>query len=120
MEKEPEEKPEEIIELTLNTIKTVANEPLKSDLILVMSVISTKAFSKEMLKKYVRREMLMKSALYQEWIAEEKQEASIKRLKQDITEILIEKFDYVTKKTSISKFETKRIRDKSCFQLFQY
>jgi len=63
MEKEPEEKPEEIIELTLNTIKTVANEPLKSDLILVMSVISTKAFSKEMLKKYVRREMLMKSAL---------------------------------------------------------
>jgi len=120
MEKEPEEKPEEIIELTLNTIKTVANEPLKSDLILVMSVISTKAFSKEMLKKYIRREMLMKSALHQEWIAEEKQEASIKRLKQDITEILIEKFDYVTKKTSISKFETKRIRDKSCFQLFQY
>src|SRR6056297_2823163 len=101
MEKDPGETPEEIIELTMNTINTVEDEPLKSDLISVMSVISSKAFSKEMLKKYVRREMLMKSALYQEWIAEEREEAAkkadIKRLKQDIAEILIEKFDYVTK-----------------------
>jgi len=62
-----------------------------------MSVISSKEFSKEMLKKYVRREMLMKSALYQEWIAEEREEASINRLKIVIAELLIEKFDYVTK-----------------------
>src|SRR6056297_2751724 len=89
-------------ELTINTINTVEDEPLKSDLISVMSVISSKAFSKEMLKKYVRREMLMKSALYQEWIAEEREEAAkkadIKRLRTVITELLIEKFDYVTKK----------------------
>ena len=43
----------------------------------------------------------MKSALYQEWIAEEREEAAkeadIKRLRIVITEILIEKFDYVTK-----------------------
>jgi predicted transposase YdaD len=101
MEKDPEETPEEIIELTINNINTVEDEPLKSDLISVMSVISSKEFSKEMLKKYVRREMLMKSALYQEWIAEEREEAAkeadIKRLKQDISEILIEKFDYITK-----------------------
>jgi predicted transposase YdaD len=97
MEKGPEETPEEIIELTINTINTVEDEPLKSDLISVMSVISSREFSKEMLKKYVRREMLMKSALYQEWIAEEREEAAIKRLKQDISEILIEKFDYITK-----------------------
>ena len=101
MEKDPEETPEEIIELTINTINTVEDEPLKSDLISVMSVISSKEFSKEMLKKYVRREMLMKSALYQEWIAEEREEAAkeadIKRLRIVITEILIEKFDYVTK-----------------------
>src|SRR6056297_1736280 len=84
-------------ELTINTINTVEDEPLKSDLISVMSVISSKEFSKEMLKKYVRREMLMKSALYQEWIAEEREEASIKRLRIVITELLIEKFDYVTK-----------------------
>src|SRR6056297_800527 len=101
MEKDPGETPEEIIELTINTINTVEDEPLKSDLISVMSVISSKEFSKEMLKKYVRREMLMKSALYQEWIAEEREEAAkeaiIRNLRIVITELLIEKFDYVTK-----------------------
>ena len=110
MEKDPEESPEEIIELTINTINTVEDEPLKSDLISVMSVISSKEFSKEMLKKYVRREMLMKSALYQEWIAEEFDYVT-KEIKEKLNtindeEILDSLFRKAVRIDSIESFET--------------
>ena len=101
MEREPDETPEEIIELTVNTINNVEEEPLKRDLLSVMSVVSSKEFSKDLIKKYVRRDMLMQSPLYQEWIEEERKEAAqkanINRLRMDISELLIEKFDFITK-----------------------
>ena len=96
MEKDPEETPEEIIELTINTINTVEDEPLKSDLISVMSVISSKEFSKE---------MLMKSPLYQEWIAEEREEAADLNTIND-EEILDSLFRKAVRIDAIESFET--------------
>jgi len=102
MEKDPGETPEEIIELTINTINTVEDEPLKSDLISVMSVISSKEFSKEMLKKYVRREMLMKSPLYQ-YVTKDIKEKLNTINDEEILDALFRK---AVKIDSIESFET--------------
>jgi len=103
MKKEPTETDEDIIELTIDTINEVENEPLRADLLSVMSIISLEEYASELIKKYVRREMLMKSTLYQEWVEEERKEAAAKaikdttinQMKKVILELLITKFDYI-------------------------
>lgn len=64
-----------------------------------MSIMSSDRYSVELIKKYVRREMLMKSPLYDKWAEEEREEAMINRDKKRIIDTLELKFDFVSKDT---------------------
>lgn len=103
MERYEEETDELIIEKTVETIKTVEDISEQADLLAVMSIISGEKFSSEIVKKYVRRDMLMNSAIYNEWVEEERREsaikaskeATIKSVKKNLIELLEGRFDII-------------------------
>lgn len=104
MEREPEETDEEIIEKTLKIIKTVNNPSLQADLLAVMSILAGEEFTSELIKKYIRREMLMSSPIYNEWVEEERREAAEKAAKKaaldsskkKLIELLEGRFDVIS------------------------
>lgn len=95
MERGPGETPDQAIEAAVNIIQTVEEEALKADLLAVMSILAGERFSSKLVRKYVRREMLMKSTLFKEWVEEEREEIGISKTRENIIELLTEKFDFV-------------------------
>jgi hypothetical protein len=53
-----------IIESTVNTISRVEDSALQADLLAAMSILAGEKYSAELVKKYVRRELLMGSSLF--------------------------------------------------------
>jgi Putative transposase, YhgA-like. len=105
MEKEFEGNEEKMIEIAVQTINTVHDEAIHADLLSVMSILAGEKFSTDIIKKYVRREMLMNSPIYNEWVEEERREAAekaaektaLQTTRKNIIELLSEKFDFVSK-----------------------
>ena len=101
MKKEKEETNDDIIVNTISIIKAVQNDALQADLLAVMSILAEEKFTRELIRKYIRRDMLMKSLLFSEWIEEERQEAVEKTAKEStkkhIIDLLSEKFIFVPK-----------------------
>ncbi|APQ78761.1 MULTISPECIES: Rpn family recombination-promoting nuclease/putative transposase [Clostridium] len=100
MKRDLNETDEGILNQTICTIKTIQNESLKSDLLAVTSILASEKFTSQLVKKYIRREMLMNSSLFNEWVEEERKEAAEKASKESarkyILELLTEKFDFVS------------------------
>lgn len=94
---------EEIIAKSVKIIETINDATLRSDSLAAMSIMSTIKYSSTLIKKYVRREMLMSSPLFEEWVEEERKEAAEKARKDAIREKIIEllemKFDIISKNT---------------------
>lgn len=70
-------------------------ESFRADLLAVMTILAGDKFSRELVRKYVRREMLMSSPIYNDWIEEERQEATQKATQDSIIYLLESKFDLV-------------------------
>ena len=100
MEVEPNETPDQIIEETVKIIETIESEALKGDVLAAMSILAVERYSSELIKKYVRREMLMNSPLFEEWVKEERDEAAKKArelaTRDNIIEVLTQKFEFVS------------------------
>jgi hypothetical protein len=68
-----------------------------------MSILAGEKFTSQLVKKYVRRDMLMNSPIYNEWVEEERREAAekaaketaIKTTKENMIDLLEEKFDII-------------------------
>lgn len=105
MEKNEDETDENILKDTISVIKTVDNESLQADLLAVTSILASERFTSDLVKKYIRREMLMDSPLFHEWVEEERKEAAKEATekaqkdttKKNILDLLLEKFDFVPK-----------------------
>lgn len=104
MERESSETDEEIIKRTIEVIKTVENEVLRSDLFAVASILGEGVIAKEIISRYIERSMLMKSSLFDDWMEEDRKETTkktaLKTTKKIIIELLAEKFDFVPKAIS--------------------
>ena len=61
---------DEILKESVNIIDTVEDKALRADLLSVMSILANEKHSHELIKKYIRREQLMESALFKEWVEE--------------------------------------------------
>ncbi|GCD09757.1 hypothetical protein Ctaglu_13800 [Clostridium tagluense] len=109
MQIEKMEMPEDIIKKTVDAIDTVEDTTLKADLMAAMSILASYKFSEHLVKKYVRRETLMGSPLYNEWMEEERKEATTATSQKFIIESLAERFDIVPKKTRKNIEEIKDI-----------
>lgn len=99
MEKEKDETDEEILEKSVRVIKTIEDDALRGDSFAAMSIMSSDRYSVELIKKYVRREMLMNSQLYDIWTKEERAEAAKEARKDSVIELLELNFDLVSKDT---------------------
>ncbi len=92
---------EEIIENTIEVINTVELTALRSDLLAVMTILAGEKFTSELVTKYVRREMLMGSPIYKEWVEEERKEAGMEAIlmntREKINEVLESEFVFVPK-----------------------
>lgn len=112
MERQDKETDEQVMEITMQTIKTVENSSLQADLLAVMSILVGEKFTSELVKKYIRREMLMNSPIYNEWVQEERKEAaeeaaekatekaSKQMARKIMKELLVEKFDIIARRLS--------------------
>ena len=99
MQIEPGETDEEIIEKSVKVIQTIEDEALRGDSLAAMSIMSADRYSSTLIQKYVRREMLMSSPLFEEWVSEERKEAVRDTNKKRIIETLELKFDFISKDT---------------------
>ena len=89
------------MQITMETINTVQNQSMRADLLAVMSILVGEKFTNDLVKKYVRRDMLMNSPIYNEWVAEErkeaaekaKEEAALDTSKRKLIELLTVRFD---------------------------
>jgi len=101
-----DETEEEIIEKTIDVIKNVETETFKADLLAVMTILAGEKFTKELIKKYIRREMLMSSPIYNEWVEEERKETayktSLKVTKSKILGALEIKFDFIPRSIKVN------------------
>ncbi|NLP18826.1 MAG: hypothetical protein GX376_07000 [Firmicutes bacterium] len=97
----PGETSEGIIEKTVKAIETIEDKSLRGDSLAAMSILSADKYSSTLIKKHIRREMLVGSPLFEEWVREERKEAAekaiIKNAKSNILEILVSKFDFIPK-----------------------
>ena len=114
MEREEQETDEQVMEITIQTIKTVKSPSLQADLLAVMSILVGEKFTSELIKKYIRRDMLMNSPIYNEWVEEERKEAtekaSLENSKKKLIELLEGRFDIL--QLSIRK-NIKEIKEES-------
>lgn len=97
MEQEEQETPDQVMQTTVKVIDEVEEAALKADLLAVVSILAGDKFSSELVRKYIRREMLMNSPLYNEWVEEERKESAIRTKKETIIELLEERFDVIPK-----------------------
>jgi len=79
----------DIIESAINTISTVSDPVCKADLLLAMSILAAEKYSKDLVQKYVRREMLMQSALFNEWVSDIVEEAEEKGKAEGKAEVAV-------------------------------
>ena len=88
---------------SVKVIETIEDEALRGDSLAAMSIMSADRYSSDIIGKYVRREMLMNSPLYDKWMEEEREESRFKgRLEgelknsRDTLILLLEsKFDFI-------------------------
>lgn len=117
MEQEEEETPDRVMEITVKAIDEVEEAALKADLLAVVSILAGEKFSSELVRKYIRREMLMNSPLFNEWVEEERKEAAqkatISKSKEIIIDQLIAKFDFIPPaiREQLSKVNDQEILD---------
>ena len=95
--KEDGESKEKILKETVEVIETVQDEVIKGDLLAVTSILSEDKYSPELIKSFIRREQLMQSSVFDEWVREEREETEIKTIKKMILEQLREKFGFFPK-----------------------
>ena len=82
---------------------TVEDTALKQDLIAVLGIIGGEKYGPEVVRHYVRREMLMQSEVYKEWIADDIREAeargaaqaTLQTLRENILDVLADRFTVV-------------------------
>ena len=107
----------EVLQSAVSTISTVSDPVCRADLFAAMSILAEAKYSKDFVKMFVRREMLMQSALFEEWVSdfveeavEEAEQKTEKKIREEIAATLLHEGqtpDYVAK---IVKFPVDKIK----------
>lgn len=97
MENSIGETAESIIENTVTTISEIKDSALQADLLAAMSILAGEKFSADLVKKFIRREMLMGSPLFDEWFEEERKETALATSKNNLIDLLSGRFEFVPK-----------------------
>ena len=111
----------EIIKSAIDIINTVSDPVCKADLLAAMSMLAEARYSKDLVQMFVRREMLMESALFEEWVSdfveeavEEAEQKTEQKVREEIATALLntgQTPDYVAKIVNFSVDKIKKMAD---------
>jgi len=124
MKGKPEEKPERVLQESVEAIKKVGDEALKQDLLAVMGILAGGKYAAELVYSLIRREMIMQSPIYQEWVKEKRAEAEakgrIEKAREDICKFMVRKFGADTGEVmeKVQRVASLEILDKLMEKLF--
>jgi len=69
------EEPGQVLSESIATIQKVEDVFLRQDLLAAMAIMAGGRYAPELIRTMIRREMVMESPIYQEWVKEERAEA---------------------------------------------
>jgi len=78
MKGEAGEDPKQVLQQSIEAVKEVEDRSLQQDLLAVMGILAGGRYAAELVYSMIRREMILESPIYQEWIKEERAEAEAK------------------------------------------
>ncbi|MDD2443788.1 MAG: hypothetical protein PHS52_04740 [Desulfotomaculaceae bacterium] len=68
------ESPEQALQESINAVQEVADESLRQDLLAAMAILAGGRFPERLVLSMIRREMVMESPIFREWVREEREE----------------------------------------------
>ena len=107
----------DVIKSAVSTINTVSDPVCKADLFAAMSILAAEKYPKDLIQMYIRRDMLMQSALFEEWVAdfvEEAEQKTEQKTKENIAARLLRKGqtpDYVAEIVDFPIDKIKKLAD---------
>lgn len=75
MKGDKQETPEQALNECISVIQEIKDESLQLDLLALMAIMAGGKYSSELVLSMIRREMIMQSPIFQEWVKEERAEA---------------------------------------------
>lgn len=69
------EEPKQVLQESISVIQNVNDKSLQQDLLAAMAILAGGKYAPELIHMMIRREMVMQSPIYQEWVKEERAEA---------------------------------------------
>jgi len=72
------EEPKQVLSESIATIQKVEDVSLQQDLLAAMAIMAGGRYAPELIRTMIRREMVMESPIYQEWVKEERTEAEVR------------------------------------------
>jgi predicted transposase YdaD len=88
MKSQEDEDPERSLQESIKVIREVQDISLQEDLLAVMAILANGKYSAELINSMIRREMIMESAIFQEWSREAREEGMAKGKAEGICKIL--------------------------------
>ncbi len=78
MKGEKGEEARQVLQQSITVVSEIEDEALRQDLLAVMGILAGGKYAAELVYSMIRREMVMQSPIYQEWVREERAEAETK------------------------------------------
>ena len=103
----------EVLKSAIDTINTVTDPVCKADLFAAMSILAAEKYSRDLVKMYVRRDMVMQSALLDEWVSdfvEEAEQKTEQKVKEEIATKLLQRGDPPETVAEIVNFPAEKIK----------
>lgn len=91
MKGEAGEDPKQVLQQSIEAVKEVEDKSLQQDLLAVMGILAGGRYAAELVYSMIRREMILESPIYQEWVKEERAEAEARGRAEGKVEGKVEK-----------------------------
>ncbi|NHM26448.1 Rpn family recombination-promoting nuclease/putative transposase [Desulfofundulus sp. TPOSR] len=108
MKGEAGEDPKQVLQQSIEVVREVEDRSLQQDLLAVMGILAGGIYAAELVYSMIRREMILESPIYQEWVKEERAEAEARGRAEGRAEGKVEKAQ-----DAICKYLRRRFGDAS-------
>ena len=86
------EGPKQVLQRSITVVNQIEDASLRQDLLAVMGILAGGKYEAELVYTLIRRDMVMQSPIYQEWVKEERIEARMEANKETILKYLFRRF----------------------------
>jgi predicted transposase YdaD len=87
-----EETPEQALKECISAVQEIENEALQLNLLAVMAIMASGKYPSKLVLSMIRREMVMESPIFQEWVREERTEAKAEMAQDAICKFMEVRF----------------------------